>query len=185
MCALISAGCIPSFTAYAEDEDDGIQEIRAVTQNNLTTYYDENNNEIDITTLNNDVDVDENALPEKYDLRDYGRVTPARHQEGTTCWLFAEMASVESSILSQPELASKLGDNPAEKLDLSEMGNIWYLGYNTPIAQWPGIAIIDRALSSGYGAYPESLMPNSEWGKGYPEALRFYSDYRLKDFNQL
>lgn len=28
-------------------------------------------------------------------------------------------------------------------------------------------------------------MPNSEWGKGYPEALRFYSDYRLKDFNQL
>lgn len=57
LCALIAAGCIPSFTAYAEDEADGIQEIRAVTQNNLTTYYDENDNEIDITTLNNDVDV--------------------------------------------------------------------------------------------------------------------------------
>ncbi|HCI60731.1 MAG TPA: hypothetical protein DE313_07980 [Ruminococcus sp.] len=185
LCALIAAGCIPSFTAYAEDEDDGIQEIRAVTQNNLTTYYDENDNEIDITTLNNDVDVDENTLPEKYDLRDYGRVTPARHQVGGTCWLFAEMASVESSILSQPELASKLGDNPAEMLDLSEMGSLWYFGSKDG-GGLPGyIPLNDTLLSSGLGAYPESLLPNSDFGKGYPEALRFYSDYRLKDFNRL
>lgn len=186
LCALIAAGCIPSFTAYAEDEDDGIQEIRAVTQNNLTTYYDENDNEIDITTLNNDVDVNENALPEKYDLRDYGRVTPVKSQGGFgLCWDFAETASIESNILSQPDLASKLGDNPSEKLDLSEAGNTWYMNDRSDSGLWSGVTVIDRGLSSGFGAYPESLMPLSDWDKGYPEALRFYSDYRLRDFNRL
>lgn len=95
------------------------------------------------------------------------------------------MASVESSILSQPELASKLGDNPAEKLDLSEMGSLWYFGSKDGGGLPIFLPIIDRGLSSGLGAYPESLLPNSDFDKGYPEALRFYSDYRLRDFNEL
>ncbi|MGN0509580.1 MAG: leucine-rich repeat protein [Ruminococcus sp.] len=202
LCALIAAGCIPSFTAYAEDEGDGIQEIRAVTQNNLTTYYDENDNEIDITTLNNDVDVNENALPEKYDLRDYGRVAPVDDQQFLgLCGDFAATASVESSILSQPELASKLGDNPAEKLDLSEAGNTWYIHtgiddkssvlYNDYINAanngFSGVSARDVAmgLSAGYGPYPDSLMPYPDISFGYPEALRFYYDYRFKDYSLL
>lgn len=202
LCALIAAGCIPSFTAYAEDEDDGIQEIRAVTLNNLTTYYDENDNEIDITTLNNDIDVNENALPEKYDLRDYGRVTPVESQGPLgLCWDFGATAAVESSILSQPDLVSKLGDNPTEKLDLSEAGNTWYIHtriddkssvlYNDCICDIdkglkgsaPGN--VAMGLSSGYGPYPDSLMPYGEIYSGYPEALRFYYDYRFKDYSFL
>ena len=43
--------------------------------------------------------------------------------------------------------------------------------------------MIAMGFSSGYGMYPEELLPYSEWNNGYSESLRYYSDYRFKDFN--
>ncbi len=163
------------------------------------TYYDQDNNEVDVTVGDSVASVDEMSFPSSYDLRDESRGTPVRDQgsEGL-CWDFATTASIESSILSNPELRAALGENPQETLDLSEAGNAWYIhtniededsylygdyiydenrgdegGYHTTIVQ---------GLSSGFGAYPEDLMIYSDWEKGFSEALRFYSDYRLKDF---
>ena len=40
------------------------------------------------------------VLPESYDLRDYGLVTPVRDQESFgTCWVFETTAAVESAYL--------------------------------------------------------------------------------------
>ncbi len=45
-----------------------------------------------------------NSLPEKFDLRDYGRVTPVRDQGSSgTCWAFAALGSLETSLLPYEE----------------------------------------------------------------------------------
>lgn len=173
--------------------------IIPVTVNNVTTYYDSDNNVVDITENNFASTIDESTLPKTYDLRDEGRVTSVKDQgdEGF-CWNFATTASMESSILSTPELRAALGENGAEALDLSEVGNTWYIHTSiddetsylygdfiedgTKGAMGGGPDIVVQGLSSGFGAYPEELMPYSSWGTGYSEALRFYSDYRLKEY---
>ncbi len=62
------------------------------------------------------------TLPEKYDLRDYGYVTPVKNQDPWgTCWSFSAIASVETSILS--ELGYTFEEYP---LDLSERHLAWF-----------------------------------------------------------
>ncbi len=173
--------------------------IYPVTVNNLTTYYDSENNQVDIPAVNLSATIDESSLPSAYDLRDEGRVTPVRDQgsEGF-CWNFATTASMESSILSNPELKAALGENPAETLDLSEAGNAWFIHTKTEDkdSHLYGDYLYDQnkgdegardynivqGLSSGFGAYPEELMPYHTWGNSYSEALRFYSDYHIKEY---
>ena len=201
-----SASALDERITVREDKSYEIAETKAnldyiipVGSGNNITYYDQNNNEVDITPEISASSVDESLLPSSYDLRDEGRVTSVKDQgsEGF-CWNFATTSSMESSILSNPELRAALGENPQEKLDLSEAGNTWYIhtsiedkdsflygdhmvddnkgsegGYHHTIAM---------GLSSGFGAYPEELMPYESWGINYDEALRFYSDYRLKDY---
>ena len=112
------------------------------------------------------------------------------------CWNFASNASIESNILSNPELRAALGENPEDVLDLSETGNAWYIhtSIDDETSYLYGDALIDeykgatggsddivaQSLSSGFGAYPEELLPYSSWGDAYSESLRFYSDYRLR-----
>ena len=61
-------------------------------------------------------------LPEKYDLRDYGYVTPVKCQDPWgTCWSFSAIAAAETSILS--ELGYTYEEYP---LDLSERHLAWF-----------------------------------------------------------
>lgn len=205
--SLLTAGsCFSVLSASAKEIENDTQKkighIEQVQENNIATYYDENGQEIDITALNNDVDINEQALPSNYDLRDYQRVTSVKNQESQgLCWDFAATASIESNILSQPDLSNKIGENPFEKLDISEGGNSWYIHTNTDDKSsilyndyqndpekgtkggFPGYVAL--GLSSGYGTYPENLMPYEQYDNGYSEALRFYSDYRLKEYTEL
>lgn len=125
---LIAGSCTSAFSASAQETDESIQDdiqyIEQVQNDDITMYYDENGLEMDITKLNNDVYVNENLLPSSYDLRDYNRITPVRDQgfQGL-CWDFAATASIESNILSQPDLSAKTGENSSANLDLSEGGN--------------------------------------------------------------
>ena len=64
------------------------------------------------------------GLPEKYDSRDEGNVTPVRNQKPLgICWAFATIAAAESSILAHGQASS------AEDLDLSER-QLAYFSYN-------------------------------------------------------
>ena len=196
----------PKEKTYERKESQDIAEIMAninsivpVTANNSTTYYDSNNNVVDISEGDLVASSDESTLPEKFDLRDEGRLTSVKDQgsEGF-CWNFACNASLESSILTNPELRAALGENPEENLDLSEAGNAWYIHTSIDdessylygdylLDSNKGAAggyedIVAQSLSSGFGAYPEELLPYSSWGESYSESLRFYSDYRLDDF---
>lgn len=203
---LIAGSCTSAFSASAQETDESIQDdiqyIEQVQNDDITMYYDENGHEMDITELNNDVYVNENLLPSSYDLRDYNRITPVRDQgfQGL-CWDFAATASIESNILSKPELSVNVGKNPSANLDLSEGGNSWYI--HTNIEDKNSILYNDfnndpskganggfsyyvaDGLSAGYGTYPEELIPYDQYNLGYSETLRFYSDYRLKDYSEL
>ena len=47
---------------------------------------------------------DETPLPEKYDMRDYGRVSPVRDQgRYGTCWAFASLGALETTLLPMEE----------------------------------------------------------------------------------
>lgn len=131
LCTLIAGGSVSLFSVNAAENEQEAHYIRAVENNNLLTYYNENGEEVDVDKLNNDVDVNESSLPSKYDLRDYNRLTSVKNQgsEGL-CWDFAATASMESNILTNPELSSKAGDTPYKTLDLSERGNTWYIHTN-------------------------------------------------------
>lgn len=202
LCTLIAGGSASLFSVNAAENKQGTQYIRSVTDNNLLSYYNENGDEVDVESLNNDVDVNESSLPSEYDLRDYNRVTSVKNQgsEGL-CWDFAATASMESSILSQSELSLKEGENPYKTLDLSERGHTWYIHTDFDDESSPlygdymqdptkgssggSAEMVAEGLCAGYGAYPESLLPYEQLSLGCPEGLRFYSDYRLKDYNEL
>lgn len=179
--------------------DYGLRTIEREIENNLPVYYDENGDEVDITQYNRRLRT-YFVLPESYDLRDENRSTPVRNQGSQgLCWDFAATASIESNILTNSELRSNLPENAHDILDLSEAGNSWYLYtniddensvlYNSFMqssgkGEGGGFADdVAMGFSSGYGVYPEELLPYEDWNKGYTESLRFYSDYRFRDFN--
>ena len=63
-------------------------------------------------------------LPSKYDSRTKGYVTPVRNQDGLdTCWSFATIAAIESSVLAQRQA------NSSANLDLSER-QLAYFSFN-------------------------------------------------------
>jgi C1A family cysteine protease len=193
-------------SASANVTNDVSNSVRMIVQkqqeDNSVAYYDQDGNEIDITEYNNDVVVDESALPSSYDLRDENRLTPVRNQgsEGL-CWDFGATASIESNILTQSELSAGIESPAYENLDLSEAGNTWYI--HTPSSDQNSVFYYDYILDDskgtngatadvvasslfcGFGTYPEELLPYDQWSDGYSSSLRFYSDYRLKDFTQL
>jgi C1A family cysteine protease len=66
-------------------------------------------------------------LPEKFDLRTVGAVTPIKSQQGGTCWTHGTMAAIESNLLISGRWASlKLDGIPA----MSEYHLDWWNGFN-------------------------------------------------------
>ncbi len=204
VCVMVFA-CLTFSTSAQETgkkislSDLGISKLTVKAENYQPQYYDENGNKVDSSQFKPDFSFYAENLPEKYDLRDYDIVTPVKDQGSLgLCWDFGSTASFESSILLNDELKKELPQNAHEVLDLSEAGNSYYIHTNlkdesSPIYNsfiedpskgtdggYP--SIVAMGLSSGYGAYPEDLMPYHNWNNGYNEGFRFYSDYSLKDF---
>ncbi|MDO4747687.1 MAG: leucine-rich repeat protein [Eubacteriales bacterium] len=151
-------------------------------ENNIPVYYDGNGEKVDITKYNRSIRT-YSDLPQSYDLRDENRVTSVKDQgsEGL-CWDFGATAALESNILSQPEFVSQLPENAWETLDLSEAGiytnledkdSVLYNSYYNDPKKGSGGGFADdvaMGLSSGYGLYPEELLPYENWSNGYNES---------------
>lgn len=205
ICAVLFSSLV--FTASAKETDDklnlsdiGVSSLTVKAENYQPVYYDEDGNKVDSNQFKPDFSLFSVDFPETYDLRDYDIVTPVKDQGSLgLCWDFGATASFESSILSNDELRAKLPQNAHEVLDLSEAGNSYYIHTNLKDENHPLYnsfvddynkgtdggypAFVAMGLSSGYGAYPEQLIPYEDWSNGYAEGFRFYSDYSLKDFS--
>lgn len=80
--------------------------------------YDLAANWIDLTR-----DINEALLPEAYDMRDYGRVTPVRDQgRYGTCWAFASLGALETTLLPR--------DKEVFSTDHMTLCNSYSLGLN-------------------------------------------------------
>ena len=103
---------------------------------------------------------------------------------------------MESNILTK-----KLDNATNDKLDLSESGGAWFSCNGTPDksdstygdhrddpfngTEGGTAELAAESISSGYGAYPEELTKYDDVENGYAEALRYYSDYKFKDYSKL
>ncbi len=96
------------------------------------------------------------ALPAAYDARAEGLVTPVRHQNSGTCWMFAAVAVMEAN-------AIKKGLATSETIDLSE----YHLVRNSLSGYYPGVT--DAAND---GDAPSSLANALNNGGNYNKVAR-------------
>lgn len=199
---IITAMC-STLTVYAAEKEErkhtpNVSTLTLKTDKNVSKYFNAKGEEVDLSELNTSTFSGRRvALPSKYDLRDEGRSTSVKNQgELGFCWSFASTASMESSILTK-----NLSNATSENLDLSETGGSWFSCNGTtdksdstygdhredPSNGANGGTAEEAAesISSGYGTYPEELAKYEDIGNGYAETLRYYSDYKFKDYSKL
>lgn len=121
----------------------------------------------------------EDTLPEKFDLRDYGYVTPVKFQNPWgSCWSFASIAAAEISILGELELTyTQFEEKYGIAMDLSEKHLSYFAA--TPLPEGTsqageGIVMLDPSktldkggnlilssslFASGIGPYLEIMFP--------------------------
>ncbi len=198
---LTGLGSTLAVNAAEKEESTHTPNVSTLTlnaDNNVSKFYNADGEEVDLSSLNTSTFSRRKAmLPSKYDLRDEGRSTSVKDQgELGFCWSFASTASMESNIITK-----KIDNATSENLDLSETGGSWFSCNGTPYKSdstygdhrddpyngaGGGLAeLAAESMSSGYGAYPEELAKYEDIENGYSEALRYYSDYKLKDYSKL
>ena len=124
---------------------------------------------------------DDAQFPQKYDLRDYGIVTPVRSQgDYGTCWAVCATESLETHILK---------NNYESDIDLSE----WHLAYFTFANNGVVSSLADNIFRNG-GNNTSAVASLSKWvGAAYEErapydssqtldeSIKFTSDYLVQD----
>lgn len=87
------------------------------------------------------------ALPSRFDLRDYGVVTPVKNQgPWSSCWSFGGIAAAETSILTSMGMTNEeYKELTGTDFDLSEKHLIWYASH--PITE------LTEASQAGEGLY--------------------------------
>lgn len=128
------------------------------------------------------------SLPEKYDLRDYGLVTPVKNQNPwNTCWGFSAIAASETSILNDLNATYD-----STLLDLSELQLAWFanshitnednaqfgegtylFGYDNPLDCGNLVYTATSVLSSGIGVVTEDTIPYQGKNKTIDNRYRY------------
>ena len=111
------------------------------------------------SSMVNFINIDDgHYLPDAYDMRDYGRVSPVRDQGNQgTCWAFASLGALETITLPQEEMVYSVDHmslNNGFSLDLSEGGeHTMSIAY---MAAWRG-PVLEEDDPYGDGKTDESL----------------------------
>lgn len=94
------------------------------------------------------------GLPDKYDLRDDGLVTPVKFQNPWgTCWAFGGVAAIEASLLSyMGETVESYKEKTGEDFNISEKHLAWFAKHPVTKEEAPG--------QEGEGLYP--MDPNNQ-----------------------
>ena len=100
------------------------------------------------------------GLPDKYDLRDDGLVTPVKFQNPWgSCWAFGGVAAIESSLLSyMAETTQSYKEKYGEDFNISEKHVAWFAKH--PITK------DENASQEGEGLYPFNSTDQSEYYSG-------------------
>ena len=97
------------------------------------------------------------TIPERYDPRDYGMITPAREQ-GTMnyCWAFATMATLESCMLKATGVQFDFSE-----MNVANLISIYSYGYRDGSAEWYPSAAAAYLLNWFGPVYEEDDMYSS------------------------
>lgn len=109
------------------------------------------------------------TLPEKFDLRDRGTITPVKDQDPWgTCWSFGTLAASETSILNSLNMtAEEYKQTYGEDMDLSEKHLAWFTATGLPFAEdYPEGEYPYDIDQAGEGAHPTSYTETSRYDLG-------------------
>ena len=130
--------------------------------NNTNYNYNFENTAKELILLNNSLSFDE--LPEKFDLRQYGWVTPVKDQGFIgSCWAFASLAALESALLRYANVTYSLSANNMQNsmLQYSKYGILRTVEGSTTFAA-------QTYLVDWLGIFPEEYDGYDELGKISP-----------------
>lgn len=126
--SLLILGCgSTAFSAATVEDNESIKAIYEKIEKGRTVLYSENNNEIPVEKLNNDTENISKKLPQKYDLRDYGRVSKVKIRVPRILLgiCICSINGIEYSLAKCPKKQAR--ENPQDTIDLSEAGQTWYI----------------------------------------------------------
>jgi predicted outer membrane repeat protein len=127
-----------------------------------------------LTLINNVINV--TALPARYDLRDWGWVSPVRNQGSMgACWTFGMTGVLESALLKSTGLAADLSENNMQDTMIK------YSIYGvTQISEGGGNIISTGYLLSWLGAFTQDADTYDELGKLSP-LITTQNDIHVQD----
>ncbi len=120
---------------------------------------------IEFESLNNTINV--NATPSRFDLREWGWVSPVRNQGRMgSCWTFGPNAALESALLKEAGLATDLSENNMQSMMLRYSK----YGYSQYVEGGSGLYGTSYLLS-WLGAFPNDYDSYDELGKISPALI--------------
>ncbi len=127
------------------------------------------------------------ALPQKYDLRDDGLVTPVKQQGPfQSCWSFGGTAACESSLLSAAGTTYAETVNKGNPLNLSERHLVWYSltpvsAADDPAQAGEGTQLKSEDINAPFDNGGNSIMMTSLYAQGVGPLPESAFPYRGKD----
>ncbi len=164
----------------AVDDDEIKFYTKVFDEKNPDMYkvVDEDGNEVVVDEEVLSFDTQSVLLPQKYDSRDYGRVTSVKNQNPHgTCWAFSVCAAAESSLISQ-------GYETKDSVDLSEAHLVWFTvnnyveGSDNPVQQDRYAVNVD-AFESGGKSYDATATVKR--GSGFTTEEQYPYDHENKE----
>ena len=126
---------------------------------NTNDFYNFENTAKPFIILNNTLSYDE--MPAKFDLRDYGWITPVKDQGFMgACWMFGNLAALESALLRYTNVTYSLSENNAQN-SMIQYSKYGAKGYIEGGAEYGAIAY----LTDWLGVFPSKYDSYDELGK--------------------
>ncbi len=128
---------------------------------------------VKLTLINNTIY--NGTIPDKFDLRDYGWVSPVRDQGWMgACWTFGMTGALESVLLKATGISADFSENNMQDTMLQ------YSIYGAPLMEG-GMNVVSAAyLLSWLGAFPQSADTYDELGKISP-VIHTNEDVHIQD----
>ena len=166
----------PVYTVF--DENSSLTNNTYINGDNVSTnntYYATiiSGEGLELTLMNNSINV--TALPKKFDLRDWGWVSPVRNQGWMgACWTFGMTGALESTLLKATGIKTDFSENNMRNVMLR------YSIYGTGTSEGGYDTISSGYLLSWLGAFTQDADTYDEMGKISP-VIRTNQDFHAQD----